>query len=75
MFIYISKCSITVIIGLITYFFLNVISYYNENIYSAKFPTFVIMLFIFVCSACIIDMYATLIDSFLICYFIGEGSN
>ena len=49
--------------------------YYSDNVFSAKSPTFIIMIFIFVCSACIIDMYATLTDAFLICYFIGEGSN
>lgn len=75
MFIYIAKFCVTVCIGLLTYLILHFVPYYKENIFSAKFPTFIIMLFIFICSACVIDMYATLTDSFLICFFIGEGSN
>ena len=75
MFIYIAKFCVTVSIGVFAYIIINYVPYYYENIFSAKFPTFIIMLFIFVCSGCVIDMYASLTDAFLICFFIGEGSN
>ena len=75
MFIYIGRFCVTICIGLLAYLILNFVPYYKENIFSVKFPALIIMLFSFVCSACIIDMYNSLTDAFLICYFIGEGSN
>ena len=73
--LFIGRFCVTICIGLLPYLILNFVPYYKESIFSVKFPALIIMLFSFVCSACIIDMYNSLTDAFLICYFIGEGSN